>query len=104
MRARAVEGTLMQIFVKGISGKTHTLKVRACSSVRELKEAIRDATEVPLDKFFLTYSGKCLQDCKPLGIYGISRDSTLFMSLRLLSGPIDGQGQGREKRAKINTS
>ncbi|KAM0879438.1 hypothetical protein ACQ4PT_034247 [Festuca glaucescens] len=75
----------MQIFVKGLTGKTRTLRVEELDTVESVKAMIEDVEDAPVREQRLIYGGDQLQDGRTLKDYGITKESTIHLSLRLRS-------------------
>ena len=78
----------VQIFVRGLEGKTITLDVELNDNVLGIKEKIEAKIKVPLGFQRLVYEGKQLSDDKTLLEYNITKDSTLHLLLRLRAGEL----------------
>jgi hypothetical protein len=78
--------TPMKIFVKTITGKTHTLYFCNSDTVGAVKRAVHDVGGMAPDQQMLSFSGIQLEDEKALGEYNIQTESTLVQVLRLLGG------------------
>jgi ubiquitin-large subunit ribosomal protein L40e len=76
-----------QVFIKGISGKTSIIEgLRRSDSVRLLMEHVHAKQDVPPEEQRLLYAGKQLQAHLTLGDYGLSRQATIHLVLRLPGG------------------
>ncbi|XP_037464840.1 ubiquitin-60S ribosomal protein L40-like [Triticum dicoccoides] len=77
-----------QIFLKGLVDNTTALEVAYSDTVRRVKEMIRDRQGIPVDEQRLIYAGKQLEDGRTMDDYGIKKETTLHLLLRLRScGP-----------------
>ncbi|KAK1669138.1 hypothetical protein QYE76_057297 [Lolium multiflorum] len=76
---------LMDIYIKGWSGKTFLLRAASSDTVRSLMERIEQAKGIPLADLRVTYGGKQLEDGRRLADYNISKESTLHLLGRLRS-------------------
>ena len=74
-----------QIFVKDIDGKSKTFIVKETDLIEDLKKKVQEKIGIPTTRQRLIYGGKQLQNGKRLDFYGISKDSTICLVLRLLS-------------------
>ena len=59
----------MQIFIKGMTGRTITLTVALDASIEAIKEMIWRTERIPISQQRLCYGGKQLEDGKDLADY-----------------------------------
>ncbi|XP_003742349.1 ubiquitin-40S ribosomal protein S27a isoform X2 [Galendromus occidentalis] len=75
----------MQLFVKTLTG-TQTFNLQSSALVSDVKNAIEASGGIPSSDQLLTLSGKLLDDASTLLESGVTDDSCLYLSLRLLGG------------------
>ena len=73
----------MQVFTIVITGATDAFEADLDWPVWCLKKCIEDKERIPANQQRLIYSGKQLEDLRPLRAYDVEKDSTLHLVLRL---------------------
>lgn len=76
----------MQIFIKTLTGRTVTLIVDPNDTVAQVKQKFFEKDAVPIAEQRLIYGGHELEDKNCIEEYGIVRDATLHLVLRLPGG------------------
>lgn len=66
-----------------LTGKTITCEVSFNSTVAMLKESIQEKEGILTDQQRLIYSGNQIEDGRTLSDYGIGREATIYLVLRL---------------------
>ncbi|KAF5357706.1 hypothetical protein D9758_007533 [Tetrapyrgos nigripes] len=76
----------VQIFVRNLNGKTMAVMVNLSGTVDQLQEQVYQKTLIPASEQRLLYAGKQLEPGRLLSDYGILKESTLHLVLRLRGG------------------
>lgn len=83
MRAAPDQNASMEIVVKTLTGKTHTLSVRPSDLIATVKEQLCAIDRTPVCHMRLIFAGSQLEDGKMLHDYNITLGSTLHLVVQL---------------------
>ncbi|KAI1746339.1 hypothetical protein F4680DRAFT_401111 [Xylaria scruposa] len=74
------------IFVKTLTGRTVTISVTLSDTINIVKHKIAEKVDIPAEEQRLVFGGKQLEDNLTVYHYGIQRESTLHLGLRIRGG------------------
>lgn len=77
---------MVQLFVKGLKGETHTCYVDISDNVLEIRKQYSKKAGIPVEQIRLIFTGKQLEDGRSLQYYNISIDSVIHAVLRIRGG------------------
>jgi len=102
-RQRAADAKNVQIFVRDLCGKTQVIRVHPQDTIETVKVTVQTRTGCPVGNFYLTHGSKVLKECDRLLSYGITNDSSLYMTCRLPSAriPVERLDTQEAKRRKV---
>jgi large subunit ribosomal protein L40e len=81
--AKTAKPASIQVFIKTLPGKTLSFHVQPSDSVESLRLLVKKAEGVPVDDQRLIFAGTQLEDGRTLSSYGVKKESTLHLILRL---------------------
>jgi len=76
----------MRVFVKNITGETTLIEVGPSSTVKDLKDKIKEQKNIPNMNQRLIYNGNHLEDEKYLTDYNIKNESLIFLITYISNG------------------
>jgi ubiquitin len=74
----------MQIFIRGIEGGIMAIEVEVFSTIFQVKEYISSQEGISPWDLRIIFAGKELQNDRTLSDYGIQKESTFYIAVRLL--------------------
>lgn len=80
------QGRWGQLFVKLLTGKTLTIDAPLDGPVTYLKDKIESKEGIPQDQQRIIFGGRQLEDDKHISDYGVRKEDTLHLVLRLRGG------------------
>ena len=88
-----------------MKGKAITLNIHASDNIESVKTKIQSKEGIPIGHQRLIFAGKQLEDRLTISDYGIMRDSTLHLLLRLRGGALcAAESQALEAKAVVHAS
>ena len=82
-----IENDSYCIFIKGVNGKTTMIKCSPSHTIAQIKDIIYEKFNIKQNTQRLIYTVKeLLDDSRTLEEYGILKDGTIHLTLRLLGG------------------
>jgi hypothetical protein len=73
----------MTLFLRTLTGKRITIQARSSDTILEIKRLVHDKEGVPADQQRMKFAGKLLDDRLSLSFYGIAKESSIDLILRL---------------------
>jgi hypothetical protein len=77
---------MVQLFVKGLKGETHTCDVDETDDVLEIRKQFSKKANIPVEQIRLIFKGQQLEDSRTLRQYGIQKESMIHSVLRIRGG------------------
>ena len=74
------------VFLRTLQGRHHVMSCFAGMLIADLYEQVAVACHMPCERFMLVHQSKIVQGSGSLGEWGIERDATLTLTLRMLGG------------------
>jgi hypothetical protein len=78
----------LQLFIRGLTPASIVIQIEnQFATTYDVGKEIAQRTLIPMDSFFLVFSGRRMDDERSLDSYGVAWDSTIFASPRVRGSP-----------------
>jgi large subunit ribosomal protein L40e len=92
----------MQLFVKGINGRTITLDAESGSSLQSIKMLIQKSEGVSAEQQRLLHEGRQLEGNGSLSFYNLSDGTTIDLTMSLCGGSIEPSMRALANKYRCN--
>ena len=83
-----------QIFINSCNNKLISIEVQPSDTIEGIKSVIADKSDMHVETFYLSHSGKLLANDKTMDDYGISNNNILNLHMSIIGGGIVGTHAG----------
>jgi hypothetical protein len=101
--AAAAETAVVEynVFVKTLTGNTHTVAVNKALTIAQLKQRVQDQTGIPPDQQRIVFAGRQLSNKTTMADASITAETTLHLILRLRPAPGEDDDENATGDASI---
>jgi hypothetical protein len=102
--AAAAETAVVEynVFVKTLTGNTHTVAVNKALTIAQLKQRVQDQTGIPPDQQRIVFAGRQLSNKTTMADAGVTAETTLHLMLRLRPAPGEDDRRERHRRRRCD--